>query len=310
MTSSTLPPFALPLGQDHTDPEWEFLFPEEAESAAGLNEVTTNPEVADREGYLDRHVADSSRAQLLAYPVPAGQPASGLAVLVCPGGGYRNLAFDKEGTDVARFLNSFGCAAFVLKYPMPGSAEKPGFQPHAPLRAAQRALRLIRARAAEYRVRPDRIGVMGFSAGGHLAATASTCFQENVESDAALAGFSCRPDFSLLIYPVIALHGKMAHLGSARNLLGESPDPELLRRFSPAERVDGTTPSAFLVQTQDDGVSVDNSLLYYTALCRAGVKAEMHLYQEGGHGYGMRRRGLPVDAWPQRLQEWLTRYFA
>lgn len=313
MNSSAIPPFALPLKNRRPDPEWELLFPEGVprhNSADDHAEIITNPEAAEQAGYLDRHIADPCVPQMLAYPIPSGRPNTGNAVLICPGGGYRNLAFDKEGTDMARFFNSIGYAAFVLKYHMSGSVKKPGVNPYGPLRDAQRAMRLIRSRAEQYRLRPDRIGIMGFSAGGHLAATVSTRFNDNAETDPRLAAVSSRPDFTILVYPVIALEGTAAHLGSSRNLLGDFPDSVLLRRFSPVEQADHSSPPAFLVQTQDDAVSVENSVLYYMALCRSGVKAEMHLYPEGGHGYGLRRRGLAIDIWPQHLKDWLGRTFS
>jgi acetyl esterase/lipase len=157
-------------------------------------------------------------------------------------------------------------------------------------------------------VDPQRLGILGFSAGGHLAASASTLFRESDESDAALAGLSCRPDFTVLVYPVISCVAEgVFHAGCRDSLLGADAAADLARRFSAELRVSKETPPAFLVHTGDDSVPVANSLLYYHALQRLGVAAEMHLFAEGGHGYGMRQRGLAIDTWPERCREWLTR---
>ena len=299
----SLPPFTLATGHKAAIP---------AAIPLGTSEPNDVPEIDDGRGpdYLDRFISQVTVATLTPYPAPAAT-ATGAAVLICPGGGYHGVAIDKEGHDIARWLNSFGVAGFVLKYRSPNSAVGPRCQPHGPLRDAQRALRLIRARAAGWRLDTGRIGILGFSAGGHLAASASTLFADSAESDPALAGLSCRPDFTVLIYPVISFTAAgVLHAGSRHNLLGPQPPAELARHFSCELQVTKETPPAFLAHTGDDPVPVANSLLYYQALQQAGVGAEVHIFPEGGHGYGMRQRGFAVDSWPERCREWLARVAA
>jgi len=270
------------------------------------------PEIVDDRGpgFLDRFIAQVTEAALTPYPVHgAGAPSP--AVLVCPGGGYYGVAIDKEGHDIARWLNSFGVAGFVLTYRSPSPAQGPHCRPYGPLRDAQRALRLVRRRATEWGVDPGHVGILGFSAGGHLAASASTLFRDSDEPDAALAGLSCRPDFTVLVYPVVTLTAEgVFHAGSRNSLMGADASAELQRHFSAELQVSKETPPAFLAHTGDDGVPVANSILYYQALQRLKVPAEMHLFADGGHGYGMRPRGLAVDSWPERCREWLLRLCA
>jgi len=298
-------PFALSL--DGIDPVPEPLFPEgfpgfdpQADNLA----VVTNPEIAERDGYLDRHIANVRTPLLYAYPAAAGNN-NGAAMLICPGGGYHCLAFDKEGTEFARFFNSIGFSAFVLHYRTFGLKEQWGTSPYGPLREAQRALRIIRARTKQYGICQDKIGIMGFSAGAHLAACAATLFTDQDEARTDLAGLSARPDFCALIYPVVTFLNEKRHYGSAQALLGDGADNALLRKFSPEVNVTAAVPPTFLLQAVDDSVPVENSLLFFKALKAAGVPVEMHLYPKGGHGYGMRQRGLPIDTWPDRLRDWV-----
>jgi len=215
----------------------------------------------------------------------------GTAVLVCPGGGYGNLAMDHEGKQVAEFFNSFGVAAYVLKY-----RHAPKFRHPAPLDDATQAMRMIRARAAEDGILAGRVGVMGFSAGGHLAATLST--------HAAAAD---RPNFAILVYPVISFTTKYTHKGSLRNLLGDNPDPVLVQNLSNELAVTPYTPPTFLFHTDDDsGVPPQNSVLYYLALKAAGVPAEMHIYAHGRHGVGLAPKDPVLGTWPARLKDWMT----
>lgn len=307
MKTTNFPPYAAAIGTP--DPVEEWLFPEglsEYDGDCDSGVQVSNPEVAEEAGYLDRHLANVRCPSLFAYPAPA-ENRNGSAVLICPGGGYQILAFDKEGTDLARFFNRIGVSAFVLKYHLSWKGALRGAYPEAPLRDAQRALRLIRSRAGQYGIRPDKIGIMGFSAGGHLAASASTLFNDQQEPCADLAGISARPDFSILIYPVITFLDAAIHSGSCQNLLGEHASEELKHKFSPEVQVTSDTPPAFLVQAADDAVPVENSLLYFSALKAAGVPAEMHIYPEGGHGYGMRQRGMTIDSWPDRLKDWILK---
>lgn len=246
----------------------------------------------DREGGGDRWVT-GVHVPTITVVHPHEERATGIAVVICPGGGYGGLALDKEGHDIARWFAEFGVTGVVLKYRMPRS----GGIVHgaeAPLSDVARALELVHESADEWGLDGDRIGVMGFSAGGHLAASASTLLAER------------RPDFSILVYPVISMEEGVGHAGSRRNLLGKAPSEELVARFSCDERVTADTPPAFLVHTWDDHVLPENSLRYATACHRAGVPVELHLFERGGHGYGMKKPELPVGAWPELLKAWMA----
>jgi acetyl esterase/lipase len=215
---------------------------------------------------------------------------NGAAVLVCPGGGYGALAMDHEGKQIAEWFNSFGVSAFILKYRL-----GPRYHHPAMLDDARLGMRMIRTRAAEFKVDPAKIGVMGFSAGGHLASTLSTHFQPGE-----------RPDFSILVYPVISFTTRYTHSGSMRNLLGNPPDPTLVWDLSNELRVTSDTPPTFLFHTNGDtGVPPENSVLYYMALRSAGVPAELHIYQNGPHGVGLAQKDPVLSTWPARLKDWL-----
>ena len=241
--------------------------------------------------------------------LPSKRNATRQAVVVCPGGGYAVLAYDWEGTDIAKWLNSQGIAAIVLKYRLPSAASQ--VDPHeAPLMDAQRAIRLVRQHAEEWNIDPGQIGVMGFSAGGHLASTLGTHYDSgNAKSTDPVERLSSRPDFMILGYPVISLKEHMAHIGSRNNLLGKSPSDELVARFSNELQVTEDTPPAFIFHSQDDtGVPVQHSLLFYQALVEAKVPVEMHLYPEGGHGYslGINANGT-FTQWPATCIRWLEK---
>lgn len=236
--------------------------------------------------------------------LPPPGTANGTAVVVVPGGGYGHLAIDKEGHQVARWLNSLGVAAFVLKYRL-----GPKYRHPAMLMDAQRAIRTVRARAAEWNVDPSRIGILGFSAGGHLASTAGTHFDPGKPgSSDPIETVSSRPDFMILIYPVITLRDEYTHQGSKRNLLGPEPDPRLVELLSNERQVTPETPPTFLVHTTDDrAVPVENSLLFYQALRTAGVPAEMHVYQSGPHGFGLAPNDPVLSSWLERCEDWMAR---
>jgi acetyl esterase/lipase len=251
-------------------------------------------------------VVRSVRKPDLAVFLPSKKNATGQAVVVCPGGGYRVLAYDWEGSDIARWLNSKGIAAFVLKYRLPGS--KSNIIPHlSPLMDAQRAMRLVRSNAGKWNVDPGKIGIMGFSAGGHLASTLSTHFDPgNPSSSDPVERVSCRPDFSVLVYPVISFTGECAHSGSRSALLGEAPDEELVRYYSNELQVTGQTPPAILIHSNDDtGVPVENSILYFEALRANQVPAELHIYPYGGHGYSLAIGKGHLATWPDRVIDWI-----
>jgi acetyl esterase/lipase len=250
---------------------------------------------------LDGRVSNVHQPSLTPYPAPPGR-AGRTAVIVCPGGGYNRLAIDKEGRATAEWLNSIGVSAFVLKYRLKEYGHP------APLRDVLRAVRLLRSDAARRGIAPDRIGVLGFSAGGHLAASAGTLFDEaDGRTGAALDATSARPDFLVLVYPVIRLTGPNAHTGSGQSLLGANATPAMLERYSLDTRVTKDTPPTFLVHGgTDTAVPPENSAAFYLALRRAGVPAELHLYQEGAHGVGLEPNHGPISDWPKRCAEWLA----
>lgn len=232
--------------------------------------------------------------------LPPRERATGAAVIVCPGGGYQMLA-DHEGRPVAEWLNTLGIAAFVLKYRI-----APRYHHPAPMLDAQRALRLVRARAGEWGIDSRRIGILGFSAGGHLASTAATHFDAG-KPDAGdpIERVSSRPDLVILVYPVITMR-EQTHGGSKRNLLGAQPDPRMVALMSNDEQVSKDTPPAFLIHTVNDAaVPVENSLLFAAALRRAGVPYEMHLYERGPHGFGLAPNDPILSSWPARCADWL-----
>jgi acetyl esterase/lipase len=225
------------------------------------------------------------------------------AVVICPGGGYGRLADDHEGTQVAQWLNSAGVVAFVLKYRMPSDSIMVD-KTVGPLQDGQEAIRIVRRRAKEWGVDPGKIGIMGFSAGGHLAASVSTRFAERVYD--AVDSTSARPDFSILLYPVVSMEHTVTHMGSRENLLGPHPSEEQVRHASNELRVTGETPPAFLVHAMDDGtVSPENSILYLRALKMHGIPGELHLYQQGGHGFGLAKGGGTESGWPAACLAWM-----
>ncbi len=248
--------------------------------------------------------ADGDRPSITIY-LPANETATGAAVVICPGGGYGHLAIDHEGHQIARWLNSFGVAGFILKYRHRNSGA--GYGHPAPLTDAQRAISTVRARAAEFGVDPARIGILGFSAGGHLASTAATHFHAGrADTDDAIDRVSCRPDFAVLVYPVISLTEWFTHQGSKNNLLGRDADAELVRKYSSELQVTAATPPTFLLHTDEDtGVPAENSVYFYLALRKAKVPAEMHIYEKGRHGVGLGATAGAVGSWPKRCEEWM-----
>ncbi len=271
--------FAQPRGPE---PKVELLWPDGAPGAVGSE--------------------DADKPSIAIYLPPAGR-ATGAAVVVCPGGGYRGLAMDHEGQQIARWLNSFGVAAFVLKYRL-----GPRYRHPAPMQDVQRAIRRVRSGAAEFGILPDRVGVMGFSAGGHLASTAATHFDAGDPNAAVPVGrVSSRPDFAILGYPVITFTESFMHRGSRDSLLGPDPDPKLVELLSNEKQVTPQTPPTFLFHTNEDkGVPAENSVYFYLALRKAGVPAEMHIYERGPHGVGLAHTDLALSSWPARLAQWMA----
>ena len=258
-----------------------------------------------------RDTTDAVRISYVQKPdisvyLPSKGNATGQAVVICPGGGYRILAYDKEGADIAKWLNSKGIAAIVLKYRLPLS--KSNIVNHkSPLLDAQRAIRLTRYYANEWNIKKDKIGIMGFSAGGHLAATAGTHFDAGDSSASDPVEFmSSRPDFMVLVYPVITFSNSFMHKGSRNALLGEDPDSSLIKYYSNELQVKDNTPSTFIVHAGDDkSVPVENSLLFYHALKDKGIPAEFHIYPEGGHGFSLAIGKGYLETWPDRCIDWL-----
>jgi acetyl esterase/lipase len=246
-----------------------------------------------------------SRPTLAIY-LPPKEKANGMAVVICPGGGYSHLAMGHEGIEVAKKLNEMGVAAFVLKYRLP-SDETMINKEIGPLQDAQRAILLVRQHAGQWGVKTDRVGIMGFSAGGHLASTAGTHFTQAVIDNKD--NISLRPDFMILLYPVISFSDSIGHRGSRDNLLGQHPSPEKIKEYSNEWQVTARTPPTFLVHAGDDHtVPVANSLHFYEALQHHGVLAELHIYPMGGHGFGM-NNSATKDYWMDRLKNWLDGLF-
>ena len=228
------------------------------------------------------------------------------AILICPGGGYGRLAMDHEGFEVAEWLNSLGIAGIVLKYRLPSDAIMED-KSVGPLQDAQQAMRIIRKNASEWNIDSTKIGVMGFSAGGHLASTLVTQFNKPVYD--ATINFSAHPDFGILVYPVISMSDSLTHLGSRKGLIGEKPSEELIKEYSNELQVGKETPSCFVIHSSDDsGVNYLNSIRFYEALTANGIPSELHIYDNGGHGYGLAMRKAGPN-WTPALEAWLKLIF-
>lgn len=274
----------LGLAQDHVIPLWEGDVPNSR--ASDLEET--------------RVITHSLRIGQVIHPtlevyLPSKTNAQGKAVMICPGGGYKILAYDKEGTDIAKWLNGHGIAGIVLKYRLP--EDSANLVPHlSPLMDAKRGMEIIRAHAEEWGIDPSKVGVMGFSAGGHLVSTLGTQFEE-----------TNRPDFMALLYPVVTMKEDYTHSGSRTELLGEDPPDELVNYYSNELRVTQHTPPTFIVHCQDDeAVPVENSLRFFQALRDQNVPAEMHLYPRGGHGYSMALKRGRLREWSSLFIKWLN----
>jgi len=249
------------------------------------------------EGGWYRHVNSPS----MTYVTPAPDRPSGTAVIICPGGGYGGLAWDREGIQYARWLSGLGVSSFILKYRL-GDYGHP-----APLQDVLRAVRLVRRNAEEYGINPERIGIMGSSAGGHLAASASTLFDHtDGRTGDALDTVSARPDFAILMYPVISMADGVTHNGSRRNLIGEPPRGSLFELMSLENQVTANTPPTLIIHTQpDQAVPVENAIRYFQALTRHEVPGELYVFTTGSHGMGIRPGLGTASDWPARAAEWL-----
>jgi acetyl esterase/lipase len=252
------------------------LYPKGAAETSGI--------VEKEENFDNTWVVNVTEARMYAYIAPK-EKATGTAVLICPGGGYGGLAVEHEGSQFAAWLNTIGISAFVLYYRMPNQ------HCEIPLKDAQTALRIIRKGSKKWNLDKHKIGIAGFSAGGHLASTVGTHFTTET-----------RPDFMLLVYPVISMTGD----GTCQNLIGKAPSEQLNERFSNELQVTAQTPPTFIVAAMDDDVvPVEHSIMFYKALQAKNVASEIRTFDAGGHGFGMRKRGLEVDIWPELFEEWL-----
>jgi acetyl esterase/lipase len=279
------------------------LWPDGAVPNAIAGAQMTEKSETDATGIL--RISNVSVPTITAY-LPAKDKATGAAVMICPGGGYGILAASHEGSDVARWFNEMGVAAFVLKYRLPNSAIMTD-QQEVPLIDAMQGMLLIRQGATRYGVDPNKIGIMGFSAGGHLASTLATHYNKGPK-----ANEQARPNFAILLYPVVTF-GEKAHAGSRNNLLGKlASSPELVAYYSNELQVTSQTPPTFLVHAEDDkAVPVENSIGFYLACLKNGVPAEMHLYPTGGHGFGLRTAKFgSLNTWPDACKAWLTNLIA
>jgi acetyl esterase/lipase len=271
---------AGPVAAQEVHPKTELLWPDGAPGALGNAEE-------DRPG-LDIYLPERAKT-------------GGSGVVVCPGGGYGMLAMDHEGRQIAQWLNSLGLAAFILKYRL-------GPRYHHPIEMedGQRAVRFVRFHARDYGIAPQRIGIWGFSAGGHLASTVGTHFDSGKpDASDAVDRVSCRPDFMVLAYPVISFTTPYVHKGSMQNLLGDHPDPELVQNLSNELQVKPQTPPTFLFHTDsDDAVPAENSVLFYLALRRNHVPGELHIFEPGRHGVGLAQKDPALSVWPSLLANW------
>ncbi|WP_372774285.1 alpha/beta hydrolase [Mangrovibacterium sp.] len=283
--------FATTMAQDFTLPLWP-------------NEAPNKNTPPGEERYYEEHGTmrydNISKAELFVYQ-PETARNTGVAVIICPGGGYRIEAIDHEGFQIAEYLKSNGITAIVLKYRLPYG------DPQIPLTDALQSIRLVRSKAAEWNIDSNKIGIAGSSAGGHLASTAGTHFtMGDPNTSDQLLKQSSRPDFMLLLYPVISFDEKIGHMGSRINLIGQTNNWDLASKYSNELQVTKNTPPTFLVLADDDGaVPPENSIRFYMALKEFGIPAELHIFAKGGHGFGMKKTDKPVDQWPGLFVQWL-----
>ncbi|MDD4426006.1 MAG: alpha/beta hydrolase [Mariniphaga sp.] len=252
------------------------------------------------EKFNGEHVRNVSEAEMYIY-LPEKENNTGAALVICPGGGYWIEAMDHEGYELAKWLRKKGVAGIVLKYRLPyGHHEIPSDD-------VRQALRIVRKNAVDWGIDPGKIGLAGSSAGGHLASTVGTRFDYgDATSNDPLKKVSCRPDYLLLLYPVITFQEEYGHMGSRKNLIGEGNDWELVKKYSNELHVTAETPPTFLILTDDDKtVPPRNSVEFYLALKENNVPAEMHIFREGAHGFGMNKKNMPVDQWPELFYNWL-----
>ncbi len=280
--------------------QWTNLWPGEAPGAA-------RPPVGTETNPPNGHLGNIEVPQYQVY-LPEKSKATGAAAVILPGGAYSILATQHEGREYAEWLNERGIVGVVVKYRV-GNADL-GYQFPVPFLDARRAIRTVRAHAEEWGVDPQKVGVMGSSAGGHLASLCATRFADTFPEEGSddTDKQSCRPDFALLIYPVISMEDRIGHAGSRDNLLGANPSAEEIEKYSTDQAVTKDTPPTFLVTTADDVVDCRNSLQFAAACKENGVPVSLHLFETGGHGYGLHGEG-DLATWPLLLEQWLDRKF-
>lgn len=269
-------------------------------SAIPNSKPSPNEEITDAKDGIT-NVKNISIPTLTVF-LPPKEKANGTAIIVCPGGGYWTNAIGHEGYDVAKKFNAMGITAFVLKYRIPNEATMINKE-IGPLQDAQQAIKTVRSGAAKWHINANRIGIMGFSAGGHLASTAGTHFNNPVIENKE--NISLRPDFMMLVYPVISFQDSVAHMGSREQLIGKQPSKDKIDFYSNELQVTDKTPPTFLVHaSDDDAVNAENSLIFYQQLLKYKVPAELHIYQNGGHGFGMNNKAT-TDKWMERCKNWM-----
>ena len=277
------------------------------DAAPGSEAITESQTVIERESFnCPRNRAIEAVSKPSITPFFPSNP-NGVSIIICPGGGYQKLAFDKEGTHLAQWFNRMGITAFVLKYRLPGLPHKDS--KNVPLQDAQRAIRLVKSKAIGWNLDPDKVGIMGSSAGGHLAASLGVGFEKWVYSPRdSIDEISARPTFMVLLYPVITMDSSLTHMGSRNLLLGKDADESLVFEFSPEKQVKVNTPTTFLAHAQDDGaVSIENSILFDEALKSAKINSALHIYPNGGHGGAIcEAEGTDFANWIYDCHHWLA----
>lgn len=265
----------------------------------------SNGTIGEEEYTDNSHVRNIQDPTITVY-LPAKEKATGAAVVICPGGGYSVLAIQHEGHDVAKWFNEIGVAGIVVKNRLPTS-DNITQKSEVAMVDAQRAVRMTRYNADEWGIQTDKIGIMGFSAGGHLASTVGTHYDYGLKSEDSIQQVSCRPDFMILMYPVISMTEDYMHKGSMKNLVGPEPSDVQKLRFSNEKQVTPDTPPTILIHSTDDkGVPVANSIVFYQALVANGVTAELHTFNSGAHGYGLGRKdGTSHNQWPKNVESWM-----
>jgi acetyl esterase/lipase len=276
--------------------DWQNLWPTDA---PGAKRPPAGTEKTNERG----GITNIEVPQIL-VKLPPKESANGSAVVIFPGGGYAHLAIKHEGLDYAQWLNDLGFAAIIVKYRV---GQNPGYQYPVPLLDARRAIRTTRANATEWNINPDHIGVMGSSAGGHLASLAATQFNLSFpeETTDEIDKLSARPNFAILCYPVIIMDSEIGHSGSRNNLAGKNPSPALLTKLTTYRNITKDTPPTFLIHTSDDGVDSRNSTLFANALKENKIPHALHIFPTGGHGYGLNGKG-ELATWPSLLEKWLN----